>query len=111
MRKKTAVAVVITLFVPAFLFGAEEPKVELRKLEERTEAVVRAPQKPKPQAPAKKGFVGAISNIDDEIAGFAALTCGLVGKGTEVVVTAVQKPAGFILSPLFKALDVVNWGK
>jgi len=107
--KRAALFLFLWVYSSTILFAAQESKVELRKFEDRTEAVVSAPQKPK--SSDQKGLAKGLSDTQDGIAWIAATTCAVVGKGTDITISGFQKTFGFVLSPLFKTLDVVNWDK
>lgn len=109
--RRIAILFLSSFFISNFLFAAEEPNVQLHKLEDRTEAIVSAPAGAKAPVSEGKWLPRNLSKAENGIADFAAAGCGAVGKGTDVTITVIQKTFGFVLTPLFKALDVVNWGK
>ena len=93
-----------------FLAAVPEPEVSIQKVEGRTEALVKS------ETPEKRGEEsGRIGKtgiwMEDNIMAVLNTSSEWLGKGADIFVEGVRTGAGFILSPVFKALDFLNWGK
>ena len=83
---------------------AEDSKVEIRKIEGRTEAVVSSSEKPKVRINVRwfaKPFVWVGDGIVEALR-FASTTVGVI---TDKTVETTQTATGFLFSPIFKTID------
>ena len=109
MIKKIFAAISILCSFPGIVLALEEPQVAIQKVEDRTQAVVSSMATT--NQPEKKGLLTEIfSPIEKGIVGTASTSSHWAGKGADGVVKAVQTTGGLLFTPLFRALDVVNWG-
>ena len=108
VSKTLALFTAVFLLTSWALIFAEESKVDIQKFEGRTEAVVSSKEKHKVNMNVRwfeKPFVWS-GNFLVETAQISSKTVGMI---TDKTVYAVQTGTGFLLSPIFKAIDLKRW--
>ena len=101
-------AIIFILCAPTL--KAEETKVELQKVEDRTEATVTSEAPSKPTLNVKwfnKPFVW----IEQLLVGIARTTSTGVGLVVDTTVKGTETASGFLFSRFFNSLDYRKWGK
>ena len=106
MTNKKAIAMFAILFLHVnLLLAAEEPKVEIQKVEGRTEALVASQVTSEPK-PHRKFLERVISAPGDAVVATARLSSRIVGEIADHSAHTVQKVGGFLFAPLFKTVDI-----
>lgn len=108
--KKIVAAVCVLVLCSKFLFGVEEAKVNIQKVEGRTEAVVSSSQTPQPRE-SGGGLKRTLLLPEKTMVGIAQLSSKAAGKAADAAVLGVQTVGSFLFAPVFRVLDVKKWKK
>ena len=90
--------------------NAEETEVLIKKVKNRSEAVVttKPPPKVDDAQNQKSAGVRPIETAEAGTVGMAQTSVGVIGKGTDQTVETVQKMGGSIVARFFRAMDFMR---
>ena len=91
-------------------WAQNDPNVVVKKAGDRQEAVVSGsstgPKKTLPDRSLNGYLDKRAAPVGDGILSAAKVSSAAIGKGTDLTVAALQTGTGFVLSPVFRAVDI-----